>query len=136
MPGYCHLRSDLRLFRLDRMSEVSLSEETFRRPPHFDPLSFVQDALAVAPNAWHIEALLYTTLEEARRAIPAYEAALEPCAEGVIVRANVECLDEAARYLVRLGFRFTVRQPPELREELARLAKQIAAAAEGALPAT
>ncbi len=128
VPGYCHLRSDLRLFRLDRMREVSLSEETFRRPPHFDPLSFVQDALAVAPNAWHIEALLYTTLEEARRAIPAYEAALEPCEDGVIVRTNVECLPEAARYLVRLGFRFSVRQPDELRGALRELADEIATA--------
>jgi hypothetical protein len=36
---------------------------------------------------------------------------------------------------VRLGFRFSVRQPDELREELGTLAKQIAEAAEGALPA-
>jgi hypothetical protein len=100
-------------------------EETFQRPPHFDPLSFVQDALAVAPNAWHVEALLFTTLEEARREIPAYDAALEPCVDGVIFRANVECLDGAARYLVRLGFRFEVRKPDDLCDVLRNLASDL-----------
>jgi predicted DNA-binding transcriptional regulator YafY len=128
-PGYCHLRRDLRLFRLDRIREITLGEETFQRPPHFDPLGFVQDALAVAPSAWHVEALLFTTLEEARREIPAYEASLEPCEEGVILRANVECLDGAARYLVHLGFRFEVRQPTELREALHDLATSLLQAA-------
>lgn len=124
-PGYCHLRRDLRLFRLDRIRQITTRAETFQRPPHFDPLGFVQDALAVAPNVWHVEALLCTTLEEARREIPAYEAALEPSPEGVIFRANVECLDGAARYLVHLGFRFEVRQPAELRAVLHKLASEL-----------
>ncbi|MFT4040672.1 MAG: YafY family protein [Thermomicrobiales bacterium] len=128
-PGYCHLRGDLRLFRLDRIQQITLEEITFQRPPHFDPLGFVQDALAVAPNAWHIEALLATTLEEARREIPAYEAALEPVEGGVLFRANVECLDGAARYLVRLGFRFVVHQPAELCDVLRGLARELAEAA-------
>ncbi len=124
-PGYCHLRRDLRLFRLDRIRQIATQEETFQRPPRFEPLSFVQDALAVAPNAWHVKALLFTTLEEARREIPAYDAALEPTPEGVIFRANVECLDGAARYLVRLGFRFEVQQPIELCDVLRNLAAEL-----------
>lgn len=128
-PGYCHLRRDLRLFRLDRMRQVTPGAETFQRPPHFDPLGFVQEALAVAPNAWHVEAQLFTTLEEARREIPAHDAALEPNADGVVFRANVECLDSAARYLVRLGFRFEVRQPSELRTVLRELASELLEAA-------
>ena len=131
-PGYCHLRRDLRLFRLDRILQIRLHEETFQRPPHFDPLGFVQDALAVAPNVWHVEALLATSLEEARREIPAYEASLEPDPDGVIFRANVECLDAAARYLVRLGFRFEVRQPTELCDVLKALAADLREAARAA----
>ena len=134
-PGYCHLRRDLRLFRLDRIRQITTQEDTFQRPPHFEPLGFVQDALAVAPNAWHVEALLFTTLEEARREIPAYDAALEPIAGGVIFRANVECLDAAARYLVRIGFRFEVRQPADLRTVLHNLATELLAAATATIEA-
>lgn len=128
-PGFCHLRHDLRLFRLDRMRQIIVQEQTFQRPPHFDPLGFVQDALAVAPNAWHVEAVLFTTLEEARAEIPAYEAALEPVAEGVVFRANVECLDGAARYLVRLGIPFEVRLPAELRTVMQEIAMDLLRAA-------
>jgi predicted DNA-binding transcriptional regulator YafY len=128
-PGYCHLRTDLRLFRLDRIRQVVMLDQFFQRPPAFDPLAYVQEALAEAPNAWHIEAVLQTRLDEARSAIPAHEAILEPDGDRVIIRLNVEDLDAAARYLVRLGWPFSVRKPPELRNVLAELAKEIAEAA-------
>jgi predicted DNA-binding transcriptional regulator YafY len=129
-PGYCHLRADLRLFRIDRVRGVDLLDEHFDQPEEFNPLAFVQDALAVAPNAWHIEALLSTSLEEARAAVPLHEATLEPGEDGVIIRLNVECLEEAAHYLIGLGCPFLVRQPEELRIVLRRLAAEIALAAD------
>jgi hypothetical protein len=100
----------------------------FERPADFDPLSFVQDALAVAPSAWHIEAVLHTSFEEARRAVPLHEATLEASDDGIVIRLNVECLEEAARYLIRLGCPFLVRKPEELRVILRGLAAQIALA--------
>jgi predicted DNA-binding transcriptional regulator YafY len=131
-PGYCHLRSDLRLFRIDRVLGADLLDETFTRPADFDPLAFVQDALAVAPDIWHVEALLDATLEQVRATVPRHVARMEPCPDGVIIRLNVEYLDVAARYLIGLGWPFLVRQPPELRAVLRDLATQISdSAAEG-----
>lgn len=130
-PGYCHLRDDLRLFRLDRIRHVAPRDVFFQRPPRFDPLAFVQEALAVAPNAWHVEAVLQTGLEHARAMIPAYEATLEACDEGVVIRTNVDDLDDAARYLIRLGWPFVVRKPVELRAVLIDLAREITVAASG-----
>jgi predicted DNA-binding transcriptional regulator YafY len=120
------------LFRLDRVCGVDVLDVTFERPVDFDPLAFVQDALAVAPSAWHIEALLQTSLTDARSVVPLHEATLEPVGDGVIIRLNVECLDEAARYLIQLGCPFLVRQPDELRAVLRGLAAEIAQAAETA----
>jgi predicted DNA-binding transcriptional regulator YafY len=132
-PGYCHLRADLRLFRLDRVRGVDLLEDTFERPVEFDPLVFVQDALAAAPSTWHIEALLQTSLDEARCVVPPHEATLEATDDGVVIRLNAECLHEAARYLVQLGCPFLVRQPEELRGVLRGLAAEIARAAQPAM---
>ena len=129
-PGFCHLRADLRLFRLDRVRGADVLDVPFERPVDFDPRAFVQAALAVAPSAWHIEALLETSLQEARRVVPLHEATLEPAGEGVIIRLNVECLEEAARYLIQLGCPFLVKQPEELRAVLRGLAAEIARAAE------
>jgi predicted DNA-binding transcriptional regulator YafY len=83
---------------------------------------------AAGPGAWHVEALLDTTLEQAKRVIPPHEATMEARDGGVVIRLNVESLDEAARYLVRLGWPFLVRQPDELRGALRALAAQIARA--------
>jgi predicted DNA-binding transcriptional regulator YafY len=35
MAAYCHLREDMRVFRADRIKEVTLMDETFARPPAF-----------------------------------------------------------------------------------------------------
>jgi hypothetical protein len=35
MVAYCHLREDMRVFRVDRIKEASLSESTFERPSAF-----------------------------------------------------------------------------------------------------
>jgi hypothetical protein len=109
---------------------VELLETGFTRPPRFDPLAFVQEALAVVPGAWHVEAVLATTLEDARAVVPPHEATLEASDDGVLIRLNVEDLDSAARYLVRLGWPFSVRQPEELRGVLQELSAQICRASE------
>ncbi len=131
-PGFCHLRANLRLFRLDRIREVTVLDESFARPIDFDPLAFVQEALAVAPNAWHVEAVIQAPLEKVREVVAAHEAMLESIDDGVVIRLNVEVLDAAARYLIGLGWPFCVRQPAELRAVLRGLAIDIAAAAENA----
>lgn len=128
--GHCHLRGGLRMFRLDRVLAVELCDATFERPERFDSLDYVIRSLASAPGAWAIEALLETTLEQARERVPAAMALLEPVPEGVVLRCHAENLDWIAHFLVGLGFPLIVRQPPELRDALRRLAAEIATTAE------
>ena len=125
VPGYCHLRADFRLFRLDRVRGVELLDEAFTPPADFDPLAFVQDALAVAPGAWQVEAILGVSVERARQIVLPHEARIEPHPDGAVIRFNAECLDEAARYLIRLACPFIVRGPEELRAVLRGLAAEI-----------
>jgi predicted DNA-binding transcriptional regulator YafY len=128
--GYCHLRAGLRMFRLDRVLEAELCGETFERPDDFDSLQFVVHSLASAPGAWVVEALLETTLEEARQRVPAAVALLEEAPGGVILRCHAQNLDWMARFLVGLAFPLIVRQPDELRAALRTLALEIAAMAD------
>jgi predicted DNA-binding transcriptional regulator YafY len=128
--GYCHLRAGLRMFRLDRVLAAALCEEGFVRPEGFDSLAYVVHSLATAPGTWAVEALLATTLAEARERVPAAVALLETVPEGVILRCYAQNLDWVAQFLAGLGFRLVVRQPPELRDALRKLAAEIAADAE------
>lgn len=135
VAGYCHLRQDLRVFRLDRISRCEPAPGTFLRPARFDGIAFVEHALATMPNIWSIEVVLHTSMDEACAKVPATHATLEPYPEGVILRCTRNDLDATAHFLVGLGIPFSVRQPDDLRIALLRLAARIERAAASAAPA-
>lgn len=123
--GYCHLRLDLRVFRLDRVQQIEILEETFTCPPDFPALEYIVQSFAAIPDTWDIEVLLMMSLEEARHKVPATLATLEQDAQGVILRASLDNLDWMARFLVGLGCSFVIRQPAELRTILQELAAEM-----------
>jgi predicted DNA-binding transcriptional regulator YafY len=125
--GYCHLREALRMFRLDRVVSATVCEESFERPDHFDCLQFVVQSLAEVPGAWRVEVVLETTMADARERVPAAMALLEEHEAGVLLRCHAQNLHWIACFLVSLGCRMIVRQPPELCAALQQLSDDIAA---------
>ena len=124
--GYCHLRQDLRVFRLDRIGTVEMRDETFTRPADFDCVDYVMHSLATTPITWPVEILLETTLAEAQEVILPAVATLEETDQGVMMRCSVGNLDWLAEgLLARLEWPFIVLQPPELRTELHKLAARL-----------
>jgi predicted DNA-binding transcriptional regulator YafY len=131
--GYDHLRSDLRTFRVDRVLGARVRDETFTAPSDFDVVAHLQHALATTPGMLAVEVLLETTLEEARRLVPARSATLEETPCGVLVRGQVQDAQELAslaHILAGLRCPLVVHQPPELRDELRALATHTAWLAE------
>jgi predicted DNA-binding transcriptional regulator YafY len=128
--GYCHLRSDMRLFRLDRMLEAEVLEETFERPPGLDAPEAVLGAVANAHGSWEIRVLLETSMERARDQVPPMLASLEETEGGVMMRCSVSDLDGMARFLAGLFCPFVAKSPPELGESLGHHAAELARLAE------
>jgi predicted DNA-binding transcriptional regulator YafY len=124
--GFCHLREGARVFRMDRILQAELRDETFERPADFDSLGFVMRSLANTPTTWAVEVLLETTLDEAQQYVPPVIATLEQSSDGVIFRCSVGHLEWLAHFLSGLSFPFIVHQPIELREELQKLSARIA----------
>lgn len=123
--GYCHLRHDLRNFRLDRVLQARILESTFVPPERFNALQYLWDSIATAPNIWHVQVLLLTTWEDARTRVPPDAAVLEQVNEGVMLRTHTGGLPWMARFLVSLECPLKVLNPPELRVELRKLAQSI-----------
>lgn len=123
--GYCHLRQDLRVFRLDRIQNVTLLEGEFEPPPDFNALHHVWQSLATVPNTYRVEVLLLTTLADAQARVSPNLAVLEEVSEGVMMQNYADDLNAMARFLAGVGCRFRVLHPPELRDELRRLAHLI-----------
>ncbi len=123
--GYCHLRQDTRVFRLDRIRALEVREGRFTPPAHFDCLAYMIQAVAAIPSRWLAEVLLQTSLEQIREAVLATFATLEETPAGILLRAYDDDLQHTARFLVSLGCPFRVLQPPELVEELRVLARTL-----------
>ncbi|HEY7341093.1 MAG TPA: YafY family protein [Ktedonobacterales bacterium] len=125
--GYCHLRHDLRTFRVDRiiaLEPVESGKPAFERPEDFDVLGYVLRSVAFTSPSDQVEVLLETTMEQARQAIPAIMGALEPAENGVIFRRGATQLEWIAHILLTLDFPVHVRQPAALRDLLRQLASR------------
>jgi predicted DNA-binding transcriptional regulator YafY len=119
--GWCHLRSDVRVFRLDRVRETMLLDATFVRPEGFDVQAHLIRALASTWSGWTAVVLLDVPVEDARRWVSPIVGSIEETPEGPLLRTHADSLDWVARYLSGLPCGFVVREPPELLDALRRL---------------
>lgn len=120
--GYCHLRQDLRTFRLDRISGLGVLEGSFERPEDFDVLGHVINSLTSWSGSEQVVVLLETTMERAREVIDPILGTLEPSEKGVILRRPTYQLEWIAHILLSLDFPVQVIQPPELRDMIREMA--------------
>jgi predicted DNA-binding transcriptional regulator YafY len=124
--GYCHLRQDLRSFRLDRIMQVKEVNTHFKRPEGFDPLAHIMQAIATMPRKYVFELLLKTDLATAQNEVFDVLGILEACQDGVIMRGSVEDLDWLARQISIFSFDFVVGEPEELKTELRKHSVKLA----------
>ena len=124
--GYCHLRQDLRSFRLDRITQVNAVDAHFERPEHFDTLTHIMQAIATMPRPFTFELLLKTDIATAQSEVFDVLGVLEADQDGVIMRGSVEDLDWLARQISIFSFDFVVREPDELRSALQQQSVKLA----------
>jgi predicted DNA-binding transcriptional regulator YafY len=125
ITGYCHLRQDVRIFRLDRIEQLKVMDTTFEAPKEFDALSFLQTKIAGIPYEWAVEVLLKTNITQTYSRVSPAMGTLEQLEEGVLLQMNVKDLEWVARFIVSLECDFIVIHPPELRDELRKLAQSL-----------
>jgi predicted DNA-binding transcriptional regulator YafY len=124
VAGFCHLRGDVRTFRLDRVLTLEPLDATFERPANFNALAHVMDALAKGTGLKPIEVLLMTTMEKAEAAISEMLGTLEETADGILLRRPPYQLEGVAHILISLDFPVKVIQPPELRDLIRQLGER------------
>lgn len=123
--GYCHLRNAVRIFRLDRIQQLSLLETTFQMAPDFD----LHIYLANEPQAQTQMTVRMRFIPKARQA--AFESrfyweSLEEQSDGsVVVSFAAPDLEWAASSVLAYGPIVEVLDPPELRRMVAKWAQVI-----------
>jgi len=124
--GHCHARGGRRLFRLDRIIEVTPLDATFARPVGFDALAATLRALISIPSTWRVEVWLGATLAEIQRRTSLPGAFFAAVDDGILLGIDVDDLERTAHLLAGLGVPLVIRQPPELRDALHRHAQALA----------
>lgn len=125
VPAYCHLREDSRVFRLDRVRSVNLTEVTFTKPTDFDARAFVLEAMARLGGTYTFEILFHRPLLIVQEYIPPTLGILESRGEATFLRCYVDDPHWLARRLVYSEVPFTVLATDELRDALRQLADEI-----------
>jgi predicted DNA-binding transcriptional regulator YafY len=124
--GYCHLRQELRTFRLDRIFDLEFLDRTFAEPTEFD----IQAYLATDPF-FQLAVRVRLRFEPAAALVALNNRAYwETCEEqpdgGTIVTFTAPDLDAATGMVLSVGFPATIVEPVALRELVRTQAKVLA----------
>ena len=122
LSAYCHLRQEIRNFRLDRMEDLSALDQTFERPQNvqahgrdlFEPGSFdIRIIFDVEVARWVQESPSYFTVAQ------------QETTEGLLVTLHVRHEDEILQWLLGWGRHFTVLEPETKRQRVAAEAEAL-----------
>ena len=132
MVGRCRLREALRTFRLDRVSQLELSRQTFKRPAGFDAQAYLHRSMPFVQAGYTVDVWLDLPIDKARSHFALHRVMMQDENGGAALRCARENLDPFAAMLLSLGCRIVVRHPPELHETFRRLAARATQAADSA----
>lgn len=115
LVAFCHLRQDMRHFRLSRMSAVEVLEERFRRPEHFDLHTYEPpDGRSVVVRVRIAPELEDRVLENNYY----YAESMERTSGGLLLTLMVRHPYEVLGWVLGWGSAAVVLEPEELRERV------------------
>jgi len=125
MSGYCHLRQQLRTFRLDRLQHIGLLDHSFSRPDSFDSAEHFTQSLYGMPGNTDVQVMLHTDQYSAAQAMGSTASMLKPQPEGLLLNTRTDSCYCLALWLSQLPFDFSIIEPPELKQALKQQAERL-----------
>jgi predicted DNA-binding transcriptional regulator YafY len=127
--AYCHLRKDFRTFRLDRIKDVKLLPDTFSPRQGMSAESYFEGSWQVHGGE-PVEVVVKFRGPAARVVSSGHHHAHESVTKvgetEVEYRVTVRGVEEIRRWILSFGDQATVIGPPEFRDEMHRIADQMA----------
>jgi predicted DNA-binding transcriptional regulator YafY len=134
MVGRCLLRQALRTFRLDRVAKPAIGEERFEPASGFDIKTYLNQGMPFVQSTFAVEVWVDLPAAETRSHFALHRVAMREDNGGTTLQCGRDNLDLFAAMLLSLGCRIVVREPPELKEAFAALAKRAGDAAIASTP--
>ena len=119
--GLCHLRSEIRMFVLDRIKMMNITDETFEIPDDFDLETYMQSPFKVIHDK-PLKVRIHFDKKAAgyiKEKIWHHSQKIEPQKDGsIIFSAEVAGTDEVRHWVMSWGRNAEIIQPQSLREEI------------------
>ena len=123
--GYCHMRRDLRSFRLDRVRAFKAQAKSFAMPKAFDVLKYPRESIAAVHRTHAIVVRFYVDLATVERVIPSSIGKLTEQSGGIRLDAQADDLGWFARELSRLDVGIDIVKPKALKTALVLHLRQL-----------
>jgi predicted DNA-binding transcriptional regulator YafY len=126
--AYDHLRKDVRMFAVERIRSITLTDHPYQMPLGFDVDAYVQDALMIMRGRRIDVELLFSKKVAAWVKDKLWHASQEtfPMKDGRLrITLKVADTDELVGWILSFGSQVKVIQPDGLREKVKEEAKQI-----------
>jgi len=120
LVAYCHMRQDIRNFRLDRIDDLELLSQTFNRPANFQ-MGQKQES---RPRNLVVRALFDKEIARwVRENRSYYVTSEEETSEGLLVTLMVRQETEVLQWFLNWGSHIKILEPDSLRQLLAEEAR-------------
>lgn len=120
LSAYCHMRQDMRNFRLDRMEELELLPRTFTRPANFRMDRRPEDQSRNITVRALFDREVVRWVREGRSY---FVTAEEETADGLLVTLLIRQQNDILQWLLSWGSHVRILEPASLREHLAEEAQ-------------
>lgn len=121
--GYCHMRDEVRMFALDRIRDLRLTDQIFAIPEDFSVEEYLGDSLHLERGEPVEVAIKFDPYQARwiRERVWHSSQSIEELPDGsLILRMVVGSLGEVKRWAMSFGARAEVLEPERLREEIRR----------------
>jgi predicted DNA-binding transcriptional regulator YafY len=126
LVGYCHLRQDLRIFRVDRIAGLELTAERCRVPEDFDLHAYVAQMQQAAPQVQVRMRFLAQFAGLAQIGRGYWDEMAEQADGSVVVTFRSPDVTAAASNVLAYGAAVEVLEPPEVRRTVQQWAQATA----------
>ncbi len=120
--AYCHVRKEVRVFRLERFSDIRLTNDTFIIPSTFDMDQFLADRWSIMDEGTSTTFIVHFNATIARYVVEQdfhVDASIDQYEDGSLtLTTTVKSREEFLRWVWSFGTKATVMSPEDIREQL------------------
>ena len=125
--GYCHMRQELRTFRVDRIKKLKTLEEHFQYPRDFDAKTYLEETMRWENRYQVAVRMAPDVATEMRQRASDWMKVSDNPDGSVTVRFDVDNLDWATGWVLSWGQLARALEPPELVSSIRKSAQTLLA---------